>query len=395
MQTMPHTPETANCDFDNLNSRISFKTSDCEYIWSSYTKNPDQKSLIPVKEFQITHLPLVCRDEAVVYCIRAMAELTVALRAKNVSVNRSEEDRLYHFRGKQFVRTGSGSVINVLFRTETSECVCGECRADNRRKNLPAVIVVQTARHVVFDEYESRDTTVDLCFDDENGENVRSLVGSKVLVSSQDCDECIFECPTHDSDLAKKLSKRLADFQKLYLAANRTLLARGSRLSVAISHFHGSRKHIAVGQWKTAAGNSADASRIGAISTRQGSSPNVHIVIGDNVIFSFCPSLQPVLSIGQGPSESEAAGIEVIVELPDGTQTERVIWPMDCLVDATKKSLLSDCGVTDPPGMYDLVMELPDGSMQIMKDEKEIDYYLDDICMSLRLFFQQKASQHQ
>ncbi|BFZ25542.1 hypothetical protein BsWGS_28581 [Bradybaena similaris] len=375
---------------DEITIVFDFKTQNDEYHWSSCAQNPGHKSFIPVTEFRTEHLPAEYQDEDIVKCVKALADLTVRVRVKKVSENRLEGDKFYSVRGKQFERTGSGSVIGVLFVREAGACSCWDCRRMNQRQNVVARVFIHTARHVVFDASEAADTLVDLFYDnDSNCTNVRSLKGSKIVSSSEEKDECVFECPTHDRELAEKLKRMLDDYQHYQQAVSRTLLPRGSQLS----HPYGNSEHISFGERKTTVDDCTDSGTTPSSPKRPRSGPFDGTVDSDKMVFVYSSLLS---HIGHPSQASQVVGIELTVKLPDGTKTLRQIWQLDRRVVETKKWLLIECGIKDLPELYELVLELPGEESQLLKDEKNIDYYWDDLCRTHILYLRVKtATDHQ
>ncbi|XP_059160721.1 uncharacterized protein LOC131944205 [Physella acuta] len=174
--TFAGTHEVQECLAGESEASLAVYRSSCE-------KKPGHEGFIPVKSFTLDHLPAKHRDEDLYKLTRAIADLTVRVAVEYTSLARPELDPLtkvpypsHNTRGASSLRTGTGMVFNVDMYSEGMEelddkkyrtCPCPECDHSASPSKVWWEIKVMTARHVVFDDSEARQSRCRLWFDED------------------------------------------------------------------------------------------------------------------------------------------------------------------------------------------------------------------------------------
>ena len=199
-------------------------------------------------------MPPELRDPQTLNMVRTTADLTVRLRVHWTSHSRPDDDDLANLRGTLDLRTGSGLITGV--EAGQRSCPCFECYGQTEKFWF---VYLRTARHVVFDTTEAKETKVDLFFDDENCDRdgrMKSLWGMDMEMTDAGDDFCVMRCVLHDESLALQLQEYTAsahlgmEFKMTYF----TLWGRSEFLDhfiiLIISHPHGKPKKVTVGKVK-------------------------------------------------------------------------------------------------------------------------------------------------
>ena len=207
------------------------------YALEQCEKNKNNhKNFIPVLEFSHHHLPgrySHCRT--LLWCIQALAQLTVRLRVHHVSNNRPDGYPGASFRNLNHKLLGSGWVYKVSFGDGPCPCRCLKPWWK---------VEIFTACHNVFDEKEAQRTEADLFYDSESSE-VTTIRGYDVADNSVQDDVCILHCVNHDQKTAYFLEDAVRRYELFRTIARRSLM---STLCVVISHPHGMPKKVTVGE---------------------------------------------------------------------------------------------------------------------------------------------------
>ncbi|XP_059149796.1 uncharacterized protein LOC131936747 [Physella acuta] len=224
-------------------------------------KNPGHKKFVPVNQLSVEHFPSGYHDNDVYDLTKAMADLTVRIAVKLTSPDRPEFVRgtkdpypCYNTRGQNSLRTGTGRVWKVTKYTEGDgpyiTCPCPECDHSDTPSKVWWEVHVWTARHVVFDDSEARQSSCRLWFDDDKSPVVK-IYGWKVHVSNTEGDLCGLFCVTHDVDVADKLEKMVWRFIGLRGKVQEKYESRRDvdKLTIIVSHPHGCSKQVSVGHW--------------------------------------------------------------------------------------------------------------------------------------------------
>ncbi|XP_059166640.1 uncharacterized protein LOC131948929 [Physella acuta] len=99
---------------------------------------------------------------------------------------------------------------------------------------------------------------------------------------------------------------------------------------------------------------------------------------------------QKALDIVKG-SKTEFVGIECEVFFPDNTTSLCHLWQIDRKVSDTKHELAMSAGIRNiPEAELYLEIQLPDDQRQEMDDNKELNYYIDDISKAYRIFMNRR-----
>ncbi|XP_059158152.1 uncharacterized protein LOC131942348 isoform X1 [Physella acuta] len=220
------------------------------------TKNPDHLQFIPVNELTIDNFPTGCHDNDLYNFTKAQADLTVRIAVKFTSPDRPEfvpgtKDPYpcYNTRGQNSLRTGTGKVERFVKCTGT--CPCPECEVFLTPSQVWWKIGVLTARHVLFDESEVRQSSCRLWFDEENCPVVKIYGLQAGALSDLEEDWCRFNCVTDDAETANKLGEMIERFNLLGEMLKDTYKNRSNvdKLTIIVSHPHGCSKQVSVGHW--------------------------------------------------------------------------------------------------------------------------------------------------
>ncbi|GFR77274.1 hypothetical protein ElyMa_005820800 [Elysia marginata] len=175
------------------------------YKWKNCEKNPGHVKFISAPDFTENYLSKL-HSEAQREVLQARVDLTVRLRVNWTSQDRQDDDEFSAVRGTKLRRFGTGCILDVSYPVDDEPCPCPECDEKIVRKHW--AFPVLTARHVVYDTEEAKQTKVDLFYDDESCEQngrMKTLWGLEVLKTSVESDECTMLCVTHDEDLGERL----------------------------------------------------------------------------------------------------------------------------------------------------------------------------------------------
>ncbi|XP_059160277.1 uncharacterized protein LOC131943927 [Physella acuta] len=224
------------------------------------TKNPGHTRFIPVKTLTLQHFPSGYQDNDLFDLIKAMSDVTVRIYAKFTSFDRPEfitgtTDRypFYASRGMHKLRSGSGRVYHVDKYSEEKHnmtCPCPECVVSPTPSKVWWKVGILTARHVVFDSSEARQSSCRLWFDEEKCPVVK-IYGWTLDASDTDMDRCRMHCVTHDLALGEKLKDMYMNFFRLYCKVKDKYKCHNGmdKLTIIVSHPHGCSKQVSIGNW--------------------------------------------------------------------------------------------------------------------------------------------------
>lgn len=233
------------------------EAAECQYKWSTCTKNPGHQNFISAKDFKDIYIPKV-QDARSREVLRSRIDLTVRLRVHYTSTERPDGDNFSGFRGTRLRRMGTG-FIHSLDVVNINESRHFESGRDITKKCWR--FEVQTARHVVYNTEEARETKVDLFLDDESCDRdgkMKSVWGVEAKRCDSDTDLCRMVCETCDIDLGERIESALNSFSKRDRKLSLDLGGLYSDLVsaekevhlpvLAVSHPHGQPKKITVGK---------------------------------------------------------------------------------------------------------------------------------------------------
>ncbi|XP_059156654.1 uncharacterized protein LOC131941427 [Physella acuta] len=239
--------------------------ADLHTHFADCTKNPGHAGFIPVNKFTVGHFPSGYHDNDLYELTKAVADITVSIAVKFTSPDRPEfvpgtQDPYpcYSSRGKKLLRTGTGRVFALTKYTEGMDradgdyrtCPCPECVKSATPSKVWWEIFVQTARHVVFDESEARQSSCRLWFDDDQSPVVK-MCGLGMDVSVTEGDMCDVYYATHDV----QVGDRLQEMGKRYSQLGGKVIQKYrdgrdvDKLTIIVSHPHGCSKQVSVGHW--------------------------------------------------------------------------------------------------------------------------------------------------
>ncbi|XP_059156673.1 uncharacterized protein LOC131941435 isoform X2 [Physella acuta] len=224
-------------------------------------KTPGHLGFIPVNRLTNEHFPSGYHDNDLYKFTKAVADLTVRIAVKFTSPDRPEfipgtQDPypFYNSRGTSLLRTGTGRVCELIKDTEgtngSRHCPCPECEHSATPSKVWWVVHVVTAKHVVYDTSEARQSSCRLWFDRERCPKV-NIYGREVPGSNVDGDLCMMFCWTHDTRTADKLDEMLGRYEDLCAVVRDKYESRRDvdKLTIIVSHPHGCSKQVSVGHW--------------------------------------------------------------------------------------------------------------------------------------------------
>ncbi|XP_059164509.1 uncharacterized protein LOC131947337 [Physella acuta] len=228
---------------------------------ASCEKNPGHNNFVPVNQLSLEHFPPGYHDNDVYDLTKVLADVMVRIAVKFTSPDRPEfvegaEDPYpcYNTRGQNSLHTGTGRMIKCtkgMKRPTDITCPCPECDHSDTPSKVWWEVHVLTARHVLFDDSEARQSSCRLWFDDDKSPVVK-IYGWKVgLLSVTERDMCVLYCVTHEVVVADKLEEMVRRF--VYLrdkVRDKYESRRGvDKLTIIVSHPHGCSKQVSVGHW--------------------------------------------------------------------------------------------------------------------------------------------------
>ncbi|XP_059153072.1 uncharacterized protein LOC131938864 [Physella acuta] len=224
-------------------------------------KNPGHKNFVPVNQLSLEHFPSGYHDNDVYDLTKALADLTVRIAVKLTSPKRPEfipgtKDPYpcYNTRGHNSLHTGTGRVRWVTKYTEGKldyrTCPCPKCDHSDTPSKVWWEVNVFTAKHVVFDDREARQSSCRLWFDDDKSP-VGNIYVWKVDCSNTERDWCVLFCVSHDVDVVDKLKEMVRRYDDLCDKVKDKYKSRRDvdKLTIIVSHPHGCSKQVSVGHW--------------------------------------------------------------------------------------------------------------------------------------------------
>ncbi|BFY98324.1 hypothetical protein BsWGS_01364 [Bradybaena similaris] len=243
----------------NYETEVSFgDREDLPTIKEECQKNPGHPTFIPYEHLSLEHFPPGFQNPDVLEFARMQALLTVCLVVNYTSSSRpatlpGSEDQypFYNMRGTRGARFGTGSVLITHDNTPEStnrRCYCKDCVASGHPRAEWGKVIIQTVKHVVFNDEECQHSDIEFFYDNENHDQVYKLSGH-VVQDDIDSDWCMIYCPTHDMEFVRKLQGIQRRFDDLKTELFERYKSRTPNLAVIASHPHGLHKQITIGTW--------------------------------------------------------------------------------------------------------------------------------------------------
>uniref|UniRef100_A0A0B7BC95 Peptidase S1 domain-containing protein n=1 Tax=Arion vulgaris TaxID=1028688 RepID=A0A0B7BC95_9EUPU len=205
-------------------------------------KHPGHERFIPIIKLNSYHFPENFQTESWVKLIRLKAVDVVRLVVSCTSKNRPEELSLTNVKD---VRYGTGTAF--LYKMDkTEQCDCTVATAGH---SVSGLFRVMTASHVVFDDEEAKNTTVEFFYDSADTSTVIRGWGVRVCHIDVMRNRSIIECQTHDLNLCQRLTHALKERNHL-IAKELEPHIVSVLTSVIISHPHGMCKQVTFGKLK-------------------------------------------------------------------------------------------------------------------------------------------------
>ncbi|KAI8750721.1 STE20 serine/threonine-protein kinase isoform X2 [Biomphalaria glabrata] len=223
-------------------------------------KNPGHTQFIPVDMFSLEHLPEVHRDNDLYTFVKAVADLTVKVSVTLVSPQRPEfwPDTnipyfLYNMKGSKSLRTGSG-IVKAVIKWKRGRCPIDRYQNPFKPEKQWWTLRVLTAANVIFDDSEANHTTLRLFYDKEDSPEVVVNVTISNVSKDINNDISLLDCVTCELNLnvVNRLREMVKHYDDLYeKVAQKYEQSRDiDKLMFIVSHPHGCRKQVSIGQWK-------------------------------------------------------------------------------------------------------------------------------------------------
>lgn len=218
-------------------------------------KNPRHTNFLAPSKLSTESLPEGFRGRHFADIINLKAEETVRIIVRYTSHDRPTELGSHEKKGTNIQRLGCGTVF-VLFMARPQRCHNTSCTEKPRPHEVSGTFKVMTVAHIVFDDAEAKNTTIEFFFDDDkNTENVVKAQGIRLSSIDVANNRSIIECVTHDFGLHKKLQHFRSRKIKLQSQLPKTLTQTsdqgatpiGNLLVVLTSHPHGAAKRVSFG----------------------------------------------------------------------------------------------------------------------------------------------------
>ncbi|XP_059176352.1 uncharacterized protein LOC131956023 [Physella acuta] len=252
-------------------------------------KNKRHERFYLVNKFTIKDLPNECQDNSVFDYIKIISELTGRVDIHFTSTDRPDVDPItnakypcWDTKNTRNMRTGTGTVVSVL-EVRDEECPCPECEESPSR--VFYLVYVLTAKHVVFDDTEARQSYFRIGYNTEKSP-LHRLYGLRVVESDMNDGRSLVEYVTHESKFGIHLSDNLTNLNLTEKKIPERFHSTDDyKLAVIVSHPHGEPKHVTIGEWvyreliSTPTG--VKARYFYTTDTCQGSSGAAVIVLGD------------------------------------------------------------------------------------------------------------------
>uniref|UniRef100_A0A2C9KZ07 Uncharacterized protein n=1 Tax=Biomphalaria glabrata TaxID=6526 RepID=A0A2C9KZ07_BIOGL len=223
--------------------------ADCE-------KNPGHSGIKPIYTFDFDHFPKCRRVTNSYNYLKALANLTVKVSVKMTSPHRPQfwpgtnvPYFLYHMRGSQHLRTGSGRVSGVVYHKYKSACPCQNCFNSNSFTLKWWEVDVVTAANLVFDNVEASHTIVRLFYDKDCSPVVTLSDNARVVDVNIHKDMCRLKFVTCNKKLGKKIQEHLKQFYYAEKERNKKHLF-DDKFVWLVFHPHGGTKRICLGSWR-------------------------------------------------------------------------------------------------------------------------------------------------
>jgi len=231
------------------NHEVELVCEDCHHEgvreWEKCMKNPGHHHFYRYKDLTIHDLPAEWRSEENLQFVKDVGKRTVRLRLDFTSWERPDHDPFAKVRGTDATRMGTGNVYDD--EVEVEECMFDDCPVTPKPHNV-VTFNLSTAKHVIYNDEEAEETTVDFFYDcvggeacDNHKECKKRMVaawGTEVLWTDKVKDATLMRCACHDLDIFNKFKFRNA---KLRLPREK------GEISFIVSHPHGVAKQVTFG----------------------------------------------------------------------------------------------------------------------------------------------------
>ncbi|BFZ21468.1 hypothetical protein BsWGS_24507 [Bradybaena similaris] len=171
-------------------------------------KNPGHLKFISPHNLGLLQLSVKFQCPRSFQLIKKLSDMTVKLSVTFISPNRPRKFPCSEYAGQRKLMVGSGCVTDVDEVVKRGPCPFKDCTETPRKHRVFGYITVVTAAHVVCDDVEARNTTVEF-FDDfpDCKTNVRRARGVQVRTVSTNGDFCQLLCVMHEKLQFKTLRK--------------------------------------------------------------------------------------------------------------------------------------------------------------------------------------------
>ncbi|KAK0046748.1 hypothetical protein Bpfe_023772 [Biomphalaria pfeifferi] len=185
-----------------------------------------EQAFVSISDFSTSTIAKFCEERKLLELVEAIIKLTVRITVKHASLERreiiSKSNQCYKYNDIRIPIYGSGTVL------ELSE----------------SQVHVLTAKHVVFNSEESKNTECWLYFD---GNSCKEIIikGLSESDSNKKKDWCDFTCKIDEKEI-EKLQQSLREYEQGLENLNRNKMKRHKKC-IIVSHPHGCYKYVSMG----------------------------------------------------------------------------------------------------------------------------------------------------
>ncbi|KAH9504927.1 hypothetical protein Btru_061083, partial [Bulinus truncatus] len=234
----------------NNNSRQPIRSFEC-------AKNPGHFAYFPMSSLTLEQLPGKLRHKDFLTFLQLFSMLTVRVVVNVTSSIRHWTDLAVKESGKG-CRVGTGWVSFEDFGRSAKETfpissVHGKWKTVKSYmktlvKKSEGRIYIETNRHIVIDNHEAENTTVEFFYDDPSRRGVKVVKCVAVHLSGQTGDNrAILECKTGDNEFLQRLQEIRQKLKEMVEVLPRKIKSLMCKKLFIIHHPHGREKHLSYG----------------------------------------------------------------------------------------------------------------------------------------------------
>uniref|UniRef100_A0A2C9JBU0 RING-type domain-containing protein n=3 Tax=Biomphalaria glabrata TaxID=6526 RepID=A0A2C9JBU0_BIOGL len=222
-------------------------------------KNPGHFAYFPMACLKLEQLPSKMRKPEFLRFLQLLGMLTVRIVVKETSTDRHKSDPAFKNTDKDNPRLGTGYVsfqeFDLAVNVDKSS-LASEHGKWKTVKNYVKTLVkknseklyIETNYHLVFDNFEAVNTTVEFFFDDPTRKNVKAVkcVGMKHSGIPGD-SRVVLECKSADQEFISRIHQIKHQLKEVVEKLPRKIKAMMCKKLFIIHHPHGREKHLSYG----------------------------------------------------------------------------------------------------------------------------------------------------